>query len=291
MSPRVAVVAHEDKLSQTDAGTLRGCLAESGFDDVSWTAITKGSAATKAVRKAVDRGAERIIVAGGDGTVRAAIQALAGTDIPLAVMPTGTANLFAGALSLPTDPPGVVGAMASGNTRRIDTAVCNDLAFAVMAGTGLDAMMIDAADDQKEQLGTLAYVKAGIAAARDRKPFVVRVTVDGKRFFEGEATCVLVGNLGTLKGGIEAFPDASPTDGLLDVGVVTATGLREWGSVMMSAVRKKQALSGHTHIGHGSEITVKLDRKHRFELDGGSKGTAKKLHYTVRPASLSICVA
>lgn len=287
---RVAIVANEEKLSKTDAGTLRGCLAELGFDDVSWTAVTKGSAATKAVRRAVERGADRVIVAGGDGTVRAAVQALAGGDIPLAVMPTGTANLFAGALSLPTDPAGVVGAMASGNTRRIDTGVCNDLSFAVMAGTGLDAMMIDAADDQKEQLGTLAYVKAGIAAARDRTPFVARVTVDGSRFFEGEATCVLVGNLGTLKGGVEAFPDASPTDGLLDVGVVTATGLREWGSVMVSAVRKKQTLSGHTHIGHGSDITVKLDGKHRFELDGGTKGTARKLVYSVRPSSLSVCV-
>jgi YegS/Rv2252/BmrU family lipid kinase len=227
-----------------------------------------------------------VVVCGGDGTVRAAIQALAGTEVPLAVLPTGTANLFAGALHLPTDPVEIAAMMRGGSVRRLDTARCNDLAFAIMAGTGLDAAMIDAADDAKERLGTLAYVRAGVREARQRAPFDARVTVDGELLFEGAATCVLVANIGSLKGGVDAFPAASPDDGVLDVAVVTAAGLREWGSLMLSTIRGKQGGSGHVHMARGARIKVRLAERHRFELDGGMKGRSKRLDLRVVPSSL-----
>ncbi len=287
---RVAVVAHRRKLDKVDAGTLRAALADHGFDEIDWRAIDKGSAATKAARKALDAGAEVVVACGGDGTVRATVDALAGSHVPLAVLPTGTANSFAAALSLPSRPEEVAAVIAAGATTRIDTGVCNDLAFALMGGTGFDALLIDAAEDHKERLGTLAYVRAAVRAARERDPFEVTVEVDGSPMFEGEATCVLVGNLGTLPGGMQAFPDSSPTDGLLDVGVVTAARLREWGSVLLSAARHRQRFNGHAHMTCGRDVRVKLHEKQRFELDGGTKGSAKKLHFSVRPSSLTVCV-
>ncbi|MFN8021268.1 MAG: YegS/Rv2252/BmrU family lipid kinase [Acidimicrobiales bacterium] len=286
---RVAVIAHERKLDPALGGHLRQALADQGFE-VRWCAIRKGSAATKAAKAALADGAGRIVVAGGDGTVRAGVQALAGTDVPLAVVPAGTANLFATALHLPSDPDEIARALRHGATRRLDTATCNGLSFAVMAGTGFDAAMIDAADDAKERLGTLAYVRAGVREARHREPFEVRVTVDGHGLYEGTATCVLVANIGSLKGGIDAFPAASPEDGELDVAVVTATGLREWGSLMLSAMRRKQGASGHVHLARGRRIKVRLAERHRFELDGGSKGRASKLDLRAVPASLSVVV-
>ena len=289
MSQKLAVIAHRDKVSTRAAGVLRACLADVGFEKVSWTSIDRGRAATPAARRAVEKGASRVLVAGGDGTVRAAIQALAGTGVPLAVFPAGTANLFAGALGLPTAPTDVAAAVRSGVTRSIDTARCNEYTFAVMAGTGLDAMMIDDADDAKDRLGTLAYVRAGIHAARHREPFHARVRVDGEDVFEGDATCVLVGNMGELKAGVSAFPDARPDDGLLDVAVVTARGVREWGSVMISAVRQRQSVSGHAHLVQGTTVDVRLDEKHRLEVDGGSKGRAKRLRFTIDPGSLEVC--
>ena len=204
-------------------------------------------------------------------------------------MPTGTANLFAGALSLPTEPADVLALIESGSQRVLDTGVCNGQTFNVMAGTGFDAGMIDAADDAKERIGTLAYVRAGVHEARQREAFDAEVTVDGLELFDGAATCVLIGNIGTLKGGLEAFPDASPTDGILDIAVVTAAGLREWASVMWSAVRGRQDVSGLAHLGRGKEIAVRMTTKHRFELDGGSKGTTKRLDVTVEPSSLRVC--
>ena len=286
--PHVEVVAHEEKLKASSRRALERALTEAGLD-APWTMVRKAKKATKAVQAAVDRGADVVIVAGGDGTVRAASQALVGTATALAVFPAGTANLFATAFALPTQPAGVVELVVAGHRRLIDSAVCNEMTFNVMAGAGFDAGMIADADAHKGRFGMLAYVRSGLRHARSRRPFAAVVTVDGALFFEGELTCVLVGNIGTLKRGLTALPAADPTDGRLDVAVVTATGLREWFSVLVSAVRRRQTESGHAHLGQGVEISVDLDERHRFELDGGAKGRTSRLEFGIRPSSLTIC--
>ncbi|MET0326711.1 MAG: YegS/Rv2252/BmrU family lipid kinase [Ilumatobacteraceae bacterium] len=287
--PNVEVIAHEGKLKASSRRALTRALADTGLD-APWTMVHKAKKATKAVRAAVDRGADVVIVAGGDGTVRAASQALVGTATALAVLPSGTANLFATAFSLPTQPAAVVEVVTGGHRRLIDSAVCNDMTFNVMAGAGFDAGLIADADAHKGRLGMLAYVRSGIRHARSRRPFAAVVTVDGALFFQGNLTCVLVGNIGTLKAGLTALPAADPTDGRLDVAVVTATGLREWLSVLVSTVRRRQTESGHAHLGQGVEISVDLDEPHRFELDGGAKGRTSHLAFGIRPSSLTICV-
>ncbi len=286
--PQLAVVAHERKVKASVLKALRRALDDVALRDVTWYSVPKASKAAKAVEKACKAGAEVVLVCGGDGTVRAATEGLVGSTTPLAVVPTGTANLFAGAMGIPTAPADVVDLVVNGLTRTIDTGTCNGLKFNVMAGAGFDAGMIDDADAHKERLGMVAYLRAGLRNARGREPFEALVTADGKPFFDGAATCVLVGNLGSLKAGVQAFPDASPTDGRLDLAVVTATGVRQWASVMVSALRRRQHLSGLAHIGQAQEISVQLDAKHRFELDGGTKGTAKRLEFSVDPMSLTV---
>ena len=286
---QIAVVANINKVGTKDVRRLKRSLDEAGYDDVRWIDIKKGSAATKATAKAVKHGADVIVACGGDGTVRAAAQALVGTSKALAVLPSGTANLFASAMSIKNDTDDIVDLIRRGSRRTIDTGRCNDLTFNVMAGSGFDAAMIDSADDHKERFGMLAYVRAGAKEARQRERFDMKVRVDDAEVFEGPASCVLVGNIGTLKGGVEAFPDASPIDGLLDVAVVTATGLRAWAGVMVSAVRGRAHLTGHAHMWQGRSISVCTDVEHRFELDGGVKGTSDSFEFEVVPASLVVC--
>jgi diacylglycerol kinase (ATP) len=285
----IGVVAHSEKLKPSTAAALKAALANVGFNNVHWLEVSKGSACEQAARDALEEGADTIIVCGGDGSVRAAAAAVANTHGALAVLPAGTANLFANGLELPTEPDKLVELIIKGDRRTIDTGVCNGMRFAVMGGTGLDAAMIAQADEHKDLLGTLAYVRAGVKEARERKPVTATITVDGKPFFDGDVTCVLVGNLGKLTGGVVAFPDASPTDGHLDVAVLTASGMRQWASVMVSAVRGKQDQSSHVHIGSGSKIRVRLAKKQLFELDGGEKGKTRRLKFDVDPASLVIC--
>jgi len=286
---RVAVVAHRDKLDARNEQGLRAALGEAGLTAASWTLISKGKHAADVATEAVDDGAEVVIVGGGDGTVRAGAGALVHRQAALAVLPVGTANLFAGALQLPVEPADVVALISSGQRRTIDTGRCNGEPFIVMAGTGFDAAMVDAADSSKERLGMIAYLRAGFREARTRKPFDAKVVVDGNEIFSGEGTSVIVGNVGTLKGGVVAFPGAAVDDGLLDIGIVTAEGMRQWASLMVATVRKRQRESPHAQLSRGREISIALDGKHRFQLDGGAKGTTKKLKIEVIPASLTVC--
>lgn len=286
---KVAVVANTKKIAKKDARHLRGALAEAGFDDVYWIDTVKGSESKAAAAKAVKRGANTVVVCGGDGSVRSASEALVGTSTGLAVVPSGTANLFASSLDLPTDIEEIVELVVRGDRRSVDTGLCNGQTFNVMAGTGFDVGMLDGAEDAKERLGTLAYVRAGVHEARHRKMFEVAVEVDGNEFYKGPASCVIVGNTGSLKGGVEAFPDATSTDGLLHVAVVSSVGMREWASLMVSAVMRRQEHSNHAEIGEGTSITVSFDGKRRFELDGGVKGKSKKLKFEVCPRSLAVC--
>jgi len=285
----VAVVVNGAKLGAKLQRELRAALDAHGLTDVAWYSVDKGRKAEGAARKAVERGAEMVLVAGGDGTVRAASSAVVGTDTRLAVLPAGTANLLASGLHLPSDPSDVVATMIAGHTIDLDSGTCNDRTFNVMAGSGFDAAMIDSADDGKERWGTLSYVRAGVREARRREPFTARVAIDGSTVFEGEITCVLVANIGSLKAGVDAFPDADPRDGELDVAVVTAAGVREWAALVSSAVRGTQRWSGHVQFGRGTEVDVRFDGKHRFELDGGCKGTAKRLRFGIRPGALRLC--
>ena len=97
-----------------------------------------------------------------------------------------------------------------------------------MAGTGLDALMIRDADRAlKDRFGRAAYVWTGAKHLR-LPPFRAPIDVDGRRWFDGRAGCILVGNVRKVFGGIEAFDDASPEDGRLELGVVTAKGIAQW---------------------------------------------------------------
>ena len=289
MNERIAVVVNSAKLDKSTRHKLRAALADHDLGDSPWYSIERGADAATAASKAVKRGAQTVIVCGGDGTVRAASEAIAQSDASLAVIPAGTANLFATGLHLPTDPHDVIAAVVSGRTMSIDSATCNGRAFNVMAGSGFDAAMIAGAEDGKTRWGTLAYVKSGIHEARKREPFHATVTVDDEAVFEGLATCVLVANIGSLKAGVDALPEASPTDGRLDLAVLTAAGAKQWAGVMVSALRGRQQFSDHAHLSQGTTISATFNSKHRFELDGGCKGRAKSLKFQVKPSSLRVC--
>jgi diacylglycerol kinase (ATP) len=285
----IAVVANTEKIAKKAARALRQSLAAAGLTGVRWIDIEKGSDAKPAAAKALKRGATTIVVCGGDGSVRAAAEAMVGTPVALCVVPSGTANLFASGLKLPTDVDEIVDVIVRGDRRSIDTGLCNGHLFNVMAGTGFDVAMLNDAEATKERLGTFAYVGAAVRKTRRRKMFDTKIDIDGAAFFEGRVSCVLVGNSGSLKGGIKAFPDATSTDGRLHVAAVTAVGMREWASLMVTAVLRKQQWSSHSETGEGTSITVAFDRKRRFELDGGVKGRAKKLEFEIQPRSLIVC--
>ena len=159
-----------------------------------------------------------------------------------------------------------------------------------MAGAGFDAQMINDADrGLKDRAGRLAYVLTGLRHVRD-EPVPTKIRVDGRKWFDGPATCVLFGNVGTITGGVRAFDDARPDDGLprrrgrhrpgrTAVGPYPrARGLGPLGAL---AIRRDDA---------GSAIDVKFGESLVYELDGGERGSSKRLKAKIVPSALTFCV-
>ncbi|MGH3224399.1 MAG: diacylglycerol/lipid kinase family protein, partial [Streptosporangiaceae bacterium] len=224
----VAVVAHSRKSLGGGLPELRRILAAEGVTDPLWYEVTKSRRAPKFARRVTDRGIDVMFVWGGDGTVQRCIDAVAGTDTAVAILPAGTANLLAANLGVPHDLAEAVQVGLHGDRRRLDTGSVNGERFTVMAGAGFDARMISDADrGTKGRLGRAAYVVSGIRSLGARR-VKATVDVDGKRFFKGKVSCVLTANVAKTLGGIEAFPQAQPDDGRLELGVVTARNPVQW---------------------------------------------------------------
>lgn len=168
--------------------------------------------------------------------------------------------------------------------------VVNGERFAVMAGTGLDAtMMRNVSTDDKDDLGRLAYVWSGLHAIRT-DPVRMRIRVNGRTWFTGKATCVLVGNVGTITGGIKPFPHASLVDGQLEVAVVTAITTMDWARVFARLATGHPSRSPFVATTRASKIVVDLARKAPYELDGGDRKRTAKLRFRVEPGAITVCV-
>jgi diacylglycerol kinase (ATP) len=286
----VAVVAHSRKSFGGGLPELRRILASEGVTSPLWYEVEKSRQAPKHAGQAAAKGADVLFVWGGDGTVQRCIDAVAGTDTAVAILPAGTANLLAENLNVPHDLAEAVRIGLHGDRRRLDTGSVNGERFAVMAGAGFDAQMIAEADrGAKDRLGRAAYVVTAIKSLRAPR---VRATieVDGKPFFIGKVSCVLTANVGKILGGIEAFPQAQPDDGRLELGVVTARDPLQWARTFGSLALGHPEHSPFAEVTQGKKFIIRFDRKVRFELDGGARPPTKKLRVKVHRGSVTVCV-
>jgi YegS/Rv2252/BmrU family lipid kinase len=287
---RIAVVAHQKRTFGGGLDELRVLLADAGYDDVCWYEVPKSRKARKKARRALKAGAELIFVWGGDGMVQQCADALAGSDATIAILPAGTANLFAGNLGIPQDLPEAVRIGLHGPRRRLDLGKLNGEHFAVMAGVGFDAELIRAADrDLKDRVGRLAYFWTGLRQL-NKNTVSVRVRVDGTDWFDAKASCVLFGNVGTLTGGIPAFPDARPDDGWLEVGVATAEGVVQWVRTLGRLAAGTGDGSPFVRTTRARAVDVKLGAPVAYELDGGARDTVTRLKARVVPQAITVCV-
>jgi diacylglycerol kinase (ATP) len=286
----VAVLAHRGKRLGGGLGELRSALSNAGFDAPLWYEVSKSKQAPKKVKKALADGADLLFLWGGDGLVQRCVDAIGQSPITLAIIPAGTANLFAKNLDIPEDVEGAVEVGLHGGHRTLDVGVMNGERFAVMAGSGLDALMIrDMGHGLKETAGKLGYLVTGARHLNDHR-VDAKIRVDGSRWFSGAASCVLFGNVGTALGGLRVFPDARPDDGKLDIGVVTASGLVDWARTLGRSVVSEPASSPFVQVTSGRSFDVRLKAKRPYELDGGEREPTKRLRVSVEPAAVTVCV-
>jgi diacylglycerol kinase (ATP) len=171
---------------------------------------------------AVASGPDRVVVASGDGTIAKVAAHAAGAGIPLAVVPSGTANDFARAMGIPREQMAAARLAATGGrTRRVDLGHTTARPFLNTAAAGLSIPALRRASHLKPLLGPMGYPAGAVWAALRARPLSVRVTCDEREFFAGPAWQVIIANTGAFGGGSDAGP-ADPADGLLDVVVIAA---------------------------------------------------------------------
>jgi diacylglycerol kinase family enzyme len=289
--PRSAVVVNPVKVTDLEALRRMICaeLAEAGWPEPAWLETTVEDSGRGQTTKAVEDGAELVFVCGGDGTVMAAVTALAGADVALAVLPAGTGNLLAANLGLGADAATGIQVALDGGRRRIDVGVVGDQCFAVMAGMGFDAQMLEATSDTaKKHIGWLAYLVGGMSALRDR-PMRVSISIDGGKPFQRRPRSVIVGNVGRLQGGVRLLSAADPADGRLDVAVLSPRTIRHWVALGWGVLRHKERVP-LMETFTAERVEIRSNRPHPRQLDGDLIDAGRTLTASVRPGALLLCV-
>src|SRR5215468_4343421 len=245
-------------------------------------------------RRALAAGASLVFAAGGDGTVRACAEALAGSGVPMAIVPLGTANLTARALGVPARPDRAVEASFGGRDRAIDlghlTLVegAGGTWFAAMAGIGLDAAVVAAAGEQlKRRFGWAAYAAAGMRKlTTPLHDFTVRL--DDAEPLRRRARSVVVANAGLLPGGFTLLPGARLDDGLLDVGILAPSGAWDWirlaGRVLARDRRQDRALQRL----QARRVRISADSVLPRQVDGEIISPGRALSVSVCPRALVV---
>ena len=288
------MVAHQRKTLDGGLDQLRRLITDEGVDELIWYEVPKSKKAPKQVRKALAAEPDLLLVWGGDGMVQRSLDTLAGTKggakVPVGIIPAGTANLLATNIGVPHDLAEAVRIAFHGARRRLDLGVLNGEHFAVMAGIGFDGAMIQDADGKlKDRLGKLSYVYTGLRNLHSEAPKAT-IKVDGTPWFADDASCVLVGNVSTVTGGVKAFDDAKPDDGWLDVGVATARGVTQWARTMGRMAVGRSEDSPFVHMTRARRIDVKLKKPLMYELDGGAREAVRRIRVEVAPGAVKVCV-
>lgn len=170
-------------------------------------------------------GTDLFIASGGDGTVSTVAKPLLGTNIPLGVIPRGTANAFSIISKIPKDLTKACLTIIEGKTRLVDAARCNDKSMLVQVGVGFEPEMIQRSQQtNKSKWGVLAYVYSGIQEWKNLKTFEVELEL-GQKIMQFQASAITVANAAPAASVLaQGPPKVMPKDGLLDVTIFAPEG-------------------------------------------------------------------
>lgn len=294
---RAAIIVNPAKPVDID---VRGLVAkhcvENGWGEPLWFETTKEDPGVGQAKEALAQGADIVIAAGGDGTVRCVAEVLSGGDVPMGLLPLGTGNLLARNLGMDvTDYDGAMAGALIGTERKIDVVRARrsnpdkEQLFLVMAGVGYDAtIMADTNEDLKDKVGWLAYVDAGIRNLPG-KPVKATIVIDGRTAVHRGVRSVMVGNCGKVQGGLEIFPEAKMDDGLLDVAVLAPHhGKLGWLSVVAGMIGKGRGKDTAVEYYQGKTVEITLEHNDDYQLDGDHEGQGKHVLMTMDPSALTI---
>lgn len=295
MRKSCAVIFNPTKVDAEFSKTVGATLTGAGFVDVRWLETTAEDPGEAMTAEAIAVEVDLVVVAGGDGTVRAVASGLVGTGIPLGIVPAGTANLLARNLELPLEQRAALDVAVGGQSRSVDMVELTvddgaPVRFAVMAGTGLDAMIMDEVDQVlKAKVGSAAYFIAA-GKALGQLPIALEITIDGGRAQHREAMVCVIGNVGRLPGGMSLMPDARADDGLLHVYLACPRHVGHWLKALARLISRRPRNDDQVDLWCGREVEVRLDSSRSCQIDGDVIGEGTRLRAVVLPAALTVVV-
>jgi diacylglycerol kinase (ATP) len=288
---KAAVIVNPTKHENLPAfrALVGAAMARHGWAEPMWLETTPAEPGQGLARSALATQVDLVLASGGDGTVTACAEGLAGSGVPLGVLPAGTGNLLARNLGLPLSLEEALAVSLGGTDRRLDVGTANGRVFVAMAGLGFDAKLLDSTGEPlKRRLGWAAYALSGLRHLADR-PARATVRADGGPVLRRRASSVLIGNVGALQGGVALLPGAEPDDGVLDLLVLTARGLAGWAALAADVLLRRRRTRHVARIAF-RDLHVMLDRPQLWELDGEVIGRTRQLRVTVRPGALLVRV-
>ena len=291
---RAAVIYNPTKFD--DLSLLRRRVAAevraAGWRPTVWLETTPDDPGRSMARRALETGVDLVMVAGGDGTVRAVSSQLAGTEMPMALVPAGTGNLLARNLSIPLDTDAAIRLALHGRVEAIDMVTCTfddgEERFVVMAGMGLDAQIMESTDSGlKKVIRSGAYAVAAVQNAVP-DPFTATVTLDDDPPVHRQMVMALMGNVSTITAGMTLFPRATPTDGMVDLLLASPDKVVDWAR-LGAQILTGQEMEGFT-LTRARKVLIEADHPVPFELDGDTAGSTRTLRAEVDQSALRIVV-
>ncbi len=299
--PRVrelAVILNPIKVDDPAAfrAQVNARAAELGWGEPTWFETTVEDPGRSMAHDAALGGAELVVVCGGDGTVRTVCAELAGTGIPVGVIPAGTGNLLARNLDLPLYLNAAIDVAFNGQDRAIDLVRISgdgleeDEHFLVMAGMGFDAAIMEGANEQiKAKVGWLAYVVSGLRNLMF--PAIrVEISIDDEPFTKHRARTIVVGNVGFLQAGLPLLPDAAIDDGRIDVVIVNPKRFLSWLKVVVRVITRWRKTDDTVNRMTGQKVVIRAAHEAPRQIDGDPIGAGHELTCECLPGRLLVRV-
>jgi diacylglycerol kinase (ATP) len=271
---------------------INASMKEAGIE---WEASVTHQAgdAMQSAKAAVKEGVDALAVYGGDGTLMEAIGGLIGTEIPLAILPGGSANVLATELGIPNDLKEACALLSDAptETKTIDVGQFDERYFIARISMGFEADVIRGAGrETKNRLGIFAYLLSAAAASKKTTPTVYSLKIDGQKHEVQGVACFITntGNLGFSKISFDKHIDVS--DGLLDVIVVRKASLSMFGLMVVTFFRRERP-DNLELVEHwqGKDISVSSSPKQSAQCDGEVLEKVP-LHITVIPGAIKVMV-
>lgn len=266
---------------------------QEAFNNSEWelfiTYTKRSMHAYELASEAVDKGFELVIAIGGDGTINEIAKALVNKNASLGIIPRGSGNGLANALGIPKSSKKAIDIIVKGNKECIDSCTINDNAFFCTTGLGFDAEVSKKFAEESSR-GPLQYIITTVSQYINYEPEEYKIIIDGKEEINTKAFVVAIANASQYGNNAYIAPNASLTDGFMDLVVLEPFTSMEMPNVVMQLFNKKLDKNIHQYTYRVKKVEIIRNSKGVIHLDGEPKEMPDKLSIEIIEKSLNVIV-